>query len=259
VAGGVGGPTTDTLRPVVEEFTLGWDGGKAQCILCLLGLARASCWPHSAPLTPAVCCHPIIAPSSYRLLCPPCAVEAGDVTLGKPADFPSYGWDNEYGSRSFHVRPFRASRFLVSNAEFLAFVRDGGYHSTAWWSEEGWRWRTFRNAKWPAFWVPEGPQGLHRYRLRLVFEVVDMPPCLPAVVNHHEARAYANWLSAKQVRLGPLSWGRGRGPGGPGGDRTRVQKEVGKLHRMGGSEIITYCCLPLTLQLCRLSSTGPAR
>ncbi|KAI3434706.1 hypothetical protein D9Q98_002767 [Chlorella vulgaris] len=126
------------------------------------------------------------------------AVEAGDVTLGKPADFPTYGWDNEYGSRSFHVRPFRASRFLVSNAEFLAFVRDGGYHSTAWWSEEGWRWRTFRNAKWPAFWVPEGPQGLHRYRLRLVFEVVDMPPCLPAVVNHHEARAYANWLSAKQ-------------------------------------------------------------
>ena len=26
-----------------------------------------------------------------------------------------------------------------------------------------------------------------------------MAPALPAVVNHHEARAYANWLSAKQV------------------------------------------------------------
>ncbi|PRW57977.1 generic methyltransferase isoform B [Chlorella sorokiniana] len=126
------------------------------------------------------------------------AVEAGDVTLGKPADWPSYGWDNEYGSRTFHVHPFKASKTLISNAEFLDFVRDGGYRSKQWWSEEGWRWRTFRNAKWPTFWVPEGPQGLHRYKLRLVFEVVDLPLALPAVVNHHEARAYANWLSAKQ-------------------------------------------------------------
>jgi hypothetical protein len=86
-----------------------------------------------------------------------------------------------------------------SNAEFLEFVRDGGYRDPRWWSEDGWRWRTFRNAKWPSFWVPQGPQGLHDYRLRLCFEVVELPPALPAVVNHHEARAYANWLSAKQV------------------------------------------------------------
>ena len=46
-----------------------------------------------------------------------------------------------------------------SNAEFLEFVRDGGYRSEQWWSGEGWRWRTFRNAKWPCFWVPDGPQG----------------------------------------------------------------------------------------------------
>ena len=39
--------------------------------------------------------------------------------------------------------------------------------------------------------------GLHRYRLRLVFEVADMAPALPAVVNHHEAHAYAAWLSAR--------------------------------------------------------------
>lgn len=24
-------------------------------------------------------------------------VQGGEVTLGKPKDFPSYGWDNEYG------------------------------------------------------------------------------------------------------------------------------------------------------------------
>ena len=44
-------------------------------------------------------------------------------------------------------RPLKARRQLVSNAEFLEFVREGGYRGQAWWSEAGWRWRTFRNAK----------------------------------------------------------------------------------------------------------------
>ena len=39
------------------------------------------------------------------------------------------------------------------------------------------------------------PAGLHHYKLRLMFELVDLPPALPAVVNHHEAKAYAAWRS----------------------------------------------------------------
>ena len=85
------------------------------------------------------------------------------MTLGKAPGWPSFGWDNEYGARTFHVRPFKASRALVSNAEFLEFVRDGGYRSKQWWSEEGWRWRTFRNAKWCARGSDRraGPGGVH--------------------------------------------------------------------------------------------------
>ncbi|KAK9808976.1 hypothetical protein WJX72_007328 [[Myrmecia] bisecta] len=133
-------------------------------------------------------------------------VSAGDVTIGKPHDWPSFGWDNEYGARTFHVRAFAASRFLISNGEFLQFVREGGYRNKALWSEEGWKWRTFRNAKWPAFWVLDGPAGLHRYKLRLCFEVVDMVAALPAVVNLHEARAYCNWLSQKQNLTGDAAY-----------------------------------------------------
>lgn len=51
------------------------------------------------------------------------------------------------------VPPFRASKFKVTNGEFAAFVRAGGYGARKWWSEEGWGWRTFRNVKWPTFWV----------------------------------------------------------------------------------------------------------
>jgi formylglycine-generating enzyme required for sulfatase activity len=51
------------------------------------------------------------------------------------------------------VPSFRASKFKVTNGEFAAFVRSQGYQTRKWWSEEGWGWRTFRNVKWPTFWV----------------------------------------------------------------------------------------------------------
>lgn len=142
--------------------------------------------------------HPSVAARNPAPANPLVAVPAGDVTLGKPRDWPSYGWDNEYGSRTMHVRAFEASAGLVSNGEFLEFVKCGGYATRAFWSEDGWRWRTFRNAKWPTFWVPDGPAGLHQYRLRLPFEVVDMPPALPAEVNVHEARAFCAWRAKRE-------------------------------------------------------------
>lgn len=120
------------------------------------------------------------------------------VALGKPFDWPSYGWDNEYGRRETVVQPFQASRYLVSNGEFHAFVAAGGYRERRYWSETGWNWRTFRNVKWPTFWVPDGPAGLHRYRLRTLFEVIDMSWDWPVEVNYHEAKAYCAWCAEQE-------------------------------------------------------------
>lgn len=47
----------------------------------------------------------------------------GTVTLGKTDD--TYGWDVEYGRQQIALQPFQASKMLVSNAEFLAFVEAG--------------------------------------------------------------------------------------------------------------------------------------
>jgi formylglycine-generating enzyme required for sulfatase activity len=68
-------------------------------------------------------------------------VEAQTVTLCKPRDQPSFGWDNEYGTRSFALSAFRASRFKVTNGEFLEFVKDGGYGRPELWTAAGWQWR----------------------------------------------------------------------------------------------------------------------
>lgn len=85
-------------------------------------------------------------------------VPGARVRIGKPRTFPSFGWDNEYGCREVDVPPFRASQYLCTNAEFLPFVLDGGYKDKRWWiaedgDNEGWRWREYRNATHPSFWV----------------------------------------------------------------------------------------------------------
>jgi 5-histidylcysteine sulfoxide synthase len=123
------------------------------------------------------------------------AVEQQKITLGKPSDYPSFGWDNEYGSRSYDLPAFKASKFKTTNGEYWEFVRDGGYSNAELWSDAGWKWRSFRNVKWPCYWVIDGPQGLNHFSLRLLFNVVPMAWDLPVCVNMHEATAYANWKS----------------------------------------------------------------
>jgi len=131
-------------------------------------------------------------------------VDSQVVSIGKPRDFPSFGWDNEYGHREYTVPAFKATQYKVSNGEFLEFVKSGGYSNTEYWTDVGWKWRAFRNVKIPSFWVRTGPQGYHEYDLRVLFDTVPMQWDWPVVVNLHEAVAFTNWkskASGKTIRV----------------------------------------------------------
>ena len=119
------------------------------------------------------------------------------VSVGKPRDWPTFGWDNEYGTDTRAVLPFRASQRLISNGEFYEFVSSGAYLEEKYWSEQGWAWRRFRNTRWPSFWVQDGPVGSHQYKLRTLFNVEPMQWDWPAIVNYYEAKAYCAWRSAR--------------------------------------------------------------
>jgi len=125
------------------------------------------------------------------------AVQKDNVDLGKPADFPSYGWDNEYGERTMDVPDFFASEHMVTNGEFYQFVKEGGYRNKEYWCEDGWAWRTHRNIKWPFFWEQVGPAGSHEYNLRTIFEVVPMPWNWPVDCTYYEAKAFCRWKTEK--------------------------------------------------------------
>ncbi|NGO67583.1 5-histidylcysteine sulfoxide synthase [Streptomyces boncukensis] len=159
---------------------------------------RHAAWPAAAPrrrTTPDNAPVPAAVPQNAMV-----QVAGGTAIIGKPRSFPSYGWDNEYGEKAVDVAGFAASRYLISNGEFYRFVQDGGYRTPGYWSEEGWGWRQFRNAKHPRFWEPDGPSGLHRYRLRTIFEELDMPWDWPVCVNYHEAKAYCAWRGREDGR-----------------------------------------------------------
>jgi hypothetical protein len=51
------------------------------------------------------------------------------------------------------VSAFEASKFKVTNEQFLEFVLAEGYQTREFWSNEGWEWVQFKQARHPLFWV----------------------------------------------------------------------------------------------------------
>ncbi len=122
------------------------------------------------------------------------SVKGSTLRLEKKKDDALYGWDNEYGLHVKEVKAFKASKYLVSNAEFLGFMEENGYENEAFWSEEGWKWKTYTNATMPLFWRKDEAG----YRLRLMAEEIAMPWSWPVEINYLEAKAFCNWKSAKE-------------------------------------------------------------
>jgi 5-histidylcysteine sulfoxide synthase/putative 4-mercaptohistidine N1-methyltranferase len=167
-------------------------------------LQRPAAMPreHESAFSPKV--HPPVAGDDYpvnQML----HVEAGTASIGKPRDFPTYGWDNEYGHRETSVPAFEASKYMITNGEMWEFVSAGGYLDKKYWCESGWSARRYNNQQWPAFWEKDGPAGSYKYKLRTSFDLVNMPWSWPVEVQYYEARAYARWKQEKEGSAVPLT------------------------------------------------------
>ncbi len=100
-------------------------------------------------------------------------IPAGTATLGADPDEIAFGWDNEFGQHAVDVPAFDVMTYPVTNADWLAFVADGGPP--------------------PAFWIRRDGE----WRLRGVFEELPLPRSWPAYVSHRQARAYAEWAGLR--------------------------------------------------------------
>lgn len=104
-------------------------------------------------------------------------------------------FDNEKWAHRVRLAPYRIARAPVTNAEFAAFVDDGGYTRRDWWSEAGWAWRETAGADRPVYW-DRGFGG--RWLERLYDELEPLRDHLPVLhVNWYEAEAYCNWAGRR--------------------------------------------------------------
>ncbi|MFV0596208.1 5-histidylcysteine sulfoxide synthase [Shewanella sp.] len=128
------------------------------------------------------------------------AVVGKKITLGKKEQDQTYGWDNEYGNKNFKVADFKASKYLVSNQEYLSFVEAGGYQTQDYWNEEGQAWLAYTQAQMPRFWRRRD----NKWWQRNLTNEIPLPLNWPVEVNQLEAKAFCNWKtrqSQSNIRL----------------------------------------------------------
>jgi gamma-glutamyl hercynylcysteine S-oxide synthase len=120
-------------------------------------------------------------------------IPGGEFVLGaRPDD--GFVFDNEKWGHSVQVRPFRIARAAVSNAEFAAFVEDGGYRRPELWDAEGWQWRAGVGLEHPVYWR----EGAEDWEWRHFDRWEPLPPNAAVIhVSWHEAKAWCRWAGRR--------------------------------------------------------------
>jgi gamma-glutamyl hercynylcysteine S-oxide synthase len=118
-------------------------------------------------------------------------VPAGPFVLGVDAATEPFSLDNERPSHVVDLPAFRIGRVPVTNAEWRAFIDDGGYRRPELWSGRGWEHRRQAGLTAPQFWNADGT----RTRFGHVETVPDNEPVQH--VTYFEAQAYAAWAGAR--------------------------------------------------------------
>ena len=122
------------------------------------------------------------------------AVPGGSFMMGSAPDEP-FLFDNEKWAHPVEVARFRIARVPVTNAEFAAFVEDGGYRRSSLWSEAGWSWRAAAGAEHPVYWRRDRGGG---WRMRRFDRWIELAPHQPAIhVNWYEAEAWCRWAGRR--------------------------------------------------------------
>ena len=141
------------------------------------------------PLHPAYTKQPPQAPRAAPALSftgyPGGLVEIGHSGAG-------FCFDNEQPRHRVHLEPFQLANRAVTNAEYLEFIRGGGYGSPACWLSDGWA--TVQQEGWerPIYWMPTLEEEFSLTGVRA------LDPHAPVShLSYYEADAFARWAGER--------------------------------------------------------------
>jgi ergothioneine biosynthesis protein EgtB len=118
---------------------------------------------------------------------------AGLVTIGH--DGPEFSFDNEGPAHQHYLVAYALGSRLVTNGEYLEFMRDGGYDRAELWLSDGFRWKQQNDVSRPLYWetAPGAPAQVFTLGGRRPLSLAE-PVCH---VSYYEADAYARWAGAR--------------------------------------------------------------
>ena len=121
-------------------------------------------------------------------------------------------FDNELNRHKVYLNAYEISPDLVTNAEYLEFINDGGYHDFRHWHAEGWDWVNTNKVEAPLYWhLIHGEWYNYTYN---GLEPVEMkqPVCH---ISYFEAYAFAAWKGMRlptefewEAASAQFSWGK---------------------------------------------------
>ena len=131
-------------------------------------------------------------PTHAQQTAPSVEFTGGLVEIGHTGD--AFCYDNEQPRHQVWLEPFQLAERNVTNGEYLAFIRDGGYQRPELWLSDGWDQVSAQQWRAPLYWQ-HAEEGWQVYTLHGL-----QPLENDATATHlsfYEADAYARWASAR--------------------------------------------------------------
>lgn len=121
-------------------------------------------------------------------------------------------FDNELKKHQVYLEDFEIADQYVTNAEFLEFMKAGGYSDFRPWHSDGWDWVKKNHAKAPMYWHFIDGKWMH-YTLNGLEEI--HPDEAVCHINFYEASAFASWRGMRlpteaewEVAADHFNWGK---------------------------------------------------
>lgn len=115
-------------------------------------------------------------------------IEEGIYEIGQGGK--EFCFDNEMGKHKVFLHAFQVQNRLVTNGEYMEFIKQGGYADFRYWLSDGWEWVKSNQVQAPLYWhlIDEKWQN---YTLKGLRKVDPLAPVTH--ISFYEADAFANW------------------------------------------------------------------